>query len=70
MALQTLFSLTLIVFATAIVGRRFLQVFSKSSPSGCGSCGGCSGGNQAAAIKVTPLVQLGFSAPETHGKKP
>lgn len=69
MDVQTLTTLTLIIFATAIVWRRFLQMFSKSSPSGCGSCRGCSGGDPAAAIKVTPLVQLGISAPESHGKK-
>lgn len=69
MALQTLITLLLIGFATAIVWRRFRQMFSKSSPSGCGSCGGCSGGDPAAAIKVTPLVQLGISGPESHGKK-
>jgi hypothetical protein len=69
MALQTLITLALIVFATAIVWRRFRQMFLKSSESGCGSCGGCSGGDPAVAIKVTPLVQLGISAPETHGKK-
>ena len=69
MALQTLITLILIGFATAIVWRRFRQMFSKSSPSGCGSCGGCSGGDPAAAIKVTPLVQLGFSVPESPGKK-
>ena len=69
MALQTLITFTLIAFATGIVWRRFLQMFSKSSASGCGSCGGCSGGDPAAAIKVTPLVQLGMSAPESHGKK-
>ena len=69
MALQTLITLMLIGFATAIVWRRFRQMFSKSSPSGCGSCGGCSGGDPAAAIKVTPLVQLGTSVPGTHGKK-
>jgi hypothetical protein len=69
MALQTLITLALIGFATAIVGRRFRQMFSKSSPSGCGSCGGCSGGDPAAAIKVTPLVQLGISVQESRGKK-
>lgn len=69
MAFQTLITLTLIVFATAIVWRRFRQMFSKSSPSGCGSCGGCSGGDPAAAIKVTPLVQLGLSVPDTHRNK-
>ena len=69
MDVQTLITLTLIVFATAIVWRRFRRMFSKSSPSGCGSCGGCSGGDPAAAIKVTPLVQLGISAPETHRKR-
>ena len=63
MALQTLITFTLIVFATAIVWRRFRQMFSNSSPSGCGSCNGCSGGNSSAAIKVTPLVQLGTTWP-------
>lgn len=63
MALQILITLALIIIATTIVGHRIRQMFSKSSPSGCGSCNGCSGGNSSAAIKVTPLVQLGTTWP-------
>lgn len=69
MAFQTLITLMLIVIATSILARRFRQMFLKSSPTGCGSCSGCSGGDPAAAIKVIPLVQLGMSVPEQHGKK-
>ena len=58
MALQTLITLLLIGFATAIVWRRFRQMFSKSSPSGCGSCSGCSGGDPAAGIfKIFPFQE-------------
>ena len=68
---QTLATSVMVFVAIAIFWRRFQQTFFlKSSASGCGSCTGCSGGNSAAAIKVTPLVQLGMSLPEKHAKKP
>lgn len=67
---QTLATSVMVFVAIAIFWRRFQQTFLKSSASGCGSCTGCSGGNSAAAIKVTPLVQLGMSLPEKHAKKP
>lgn len=66
---QTLTTSVLVLAAIAIFWRRFQQTFLKSSGSGCGSCTGCSGGNSAAAIKVTPLVQLGMSMPEKLAKK-
>ena len=63
MALQTLITLALIVFAAAFVWRRSHHLFSRPSSSGCGGCNGCSGGNSEAAIKITPLVQLGTNLP-------
>jgi hypothetical protein len=67
---QTLATSVMVFVAIAIFWRRFQQTFLTSSASGCGSCTGCSGGNSAAAIKVTPLVQLGMSSSEKHAKKP
>ena len=70
MDVQTLATSVLVFFAMTIFWRRFQQTFLKPSASGCGSCTGCSGGSSAAAIQVTPLVQLGTSAPEKLAKMP
>ncbi len=67
---QALATSVMVFVAMAIFWRRFQQTFLNSSALGCGSCTGCSGGNSAAALKVTPLVQLGMSSPEKHAKKP
>jgi hypothetical protein len=67
---QTLATSVMVCVAIAIFWRRFQQMFLQSSASGCGSCTGCSGGNSAAAIKVTPLVQLGMPAQEKYSKNP
>jgi hypothetical protein len=67
---QTLATSVMVFVALAIFWRRFQQMFLKSSASGCGSCTGCSGGNSEAAIKVTPLVQLGMPAQEKYSKNP
>ena len=67
---QTLATSVMVLVAIAIFWRRFQKMFLKSSAPGCGSCTGCSGGSSDAAIKVTPLVQLGMPAEEKHAKNP
>jgi hypothetical protein len=64
---QTFTTLAMVFAAVAIFWRRFQRTFLKPPASGCGSCTGCSGGSSEMAIKVTPLVQLGMSAPHQHG---